>query len=41
MILKIYTKIKNKLCLSRIVYSDTFMVRKNFTYKKEIENENV
>ncbi len=29
MILKIYTKIKNKWCLSRIVYSDTFMVRKN------------
>ena len=32
MILKIYTKIKNKWCLSRIVYSDVFMVRKNFTH---------
>lgn len=33
MILKIYTKIKNKWCLSRIVYSDVFMVRKNSTYE--------
>jgi hypothetical protein len=33
MILKIYAKIKNKWCLSRIVYSDTFMVRKNFIYE--------
>ena len=33
MILKIYTKIKNKWCLSRIVYSDIFMVRKNSTYE--------
>lgn len=33
MILKIYTKIKNKWCLSRIVYSDVFMVHKHFTYK--------
>ena len=33
MILKIYTKIKNKWCLSRIVYSDVFSVDENFTYK--------
>ena len=32
MILKIYTKIKNKWCLSRIVYSDVFIVRKNYIY---------
>ena len=30
MILKIYTKIKNKWCLSRIVYSDVFSVDKSF-----------
>ena len=33
MILKIYTKIKNKWCLSRIVYSDVFSVDENFPYK--------
>ena len=33
MIIKIYTRIKNKWCLSRIVYSDTFMVRKNFIHE--------
>ena len=32
MILKIYTKIKNKWCLSRIVYSDVFSVDENFIY---------
>ena len=30
MILKIYTKIKNKWCLSRIVYSDVFSVNKSY-----------
>ena len=33
MILKIYIKIKNKWCLSRIVYSDVFMVRKHLIYE--------
>ena len=33
MIIKIYTKIKNKWCLSRIVYSDVFSVDKSFIYK--------
>lgn len=30
MIIKIYTKIKNKWCLSRIVYSDVFEVTKSY-----------
>ena len=30
MIIKIYTKIKNKWCLSRIVYSDVFEVTNSF-----------
>lgn len=34
MILKIYTKIKNKWCLSKIVYSDVFNVEKSFTDDK-------
>lgn len=33
MILKIYTKIKNKWCLSRIVYSDVFSVDENFIHE--------
>lgn len=33
MILKIYKKIKNKWCLSRIVYSDVFSVDKSFIYE--------
>ena len=33
MILKIYTKIKNKWCLSRIVYSDVFSVDESSIYK--------
>lgn len=33
MIIKIYTKIKNKWCLSRIVYSDVFSVNKSFIYE--------
>lgn len=33
MILKIYRKIKNKWCLSRIVYSDVFSVDKNKNYE--------
>ncbi len=34
MILKIYTKIKNKWCLSKIVYSEVFNVEKSFTDDK-------
>lgn len=34
MILKIYKKIKNKWCLSRIVYSEVFNVEKSFTDDK-------
>ena len=33
MIIKIYTKIKNKWCLSRIVYSDVFTVTKSYMYE--------
>ena len=41
MILKIYTKIKNKWCLSRIVYSDVFSVDKNVIYKDYKDYETV
>lgn len=34
MILKIYRKIKNKWCLSNIVYSEVFNVEKSFTDDK-------
>lgn len=34
MILKIYTKIKNKWCLSNIVYSEVFNVEKSFDDNK-------
>lgn len=35
MIIKIYTKIKNKWCLSRIVYSDVFEVTNNYIYYED------
>lgn len=39
MILKIYTKIKNKWCLSRIVYSDVYK-EMNEVKTKTKENDN-
>ena len=45
MILKIYTKIKNKWCLSRIVYSDVYEemneVKTKTKENDKIENNNV
>lgn len=45
MILKIYTKIKNKWCLSRIVYSDVYKemneVKTKTKENDKIENNNV